>query len=418
MTGHTPLTPGATRRLASGTLRYFLDRDVDLDLGRDEGENEDGGEDGGEVLPNGSGQPKHSGQASPAQPAPVAKEAPGDRATPAIPVGPAGPSSSPRRRATDARGLLTLGWHGPCEPIIQPYSGPASPYWASKGFLGLLMPAGHPVWTAAEEALPAETADAVTVLGPPAMLIQSTAADGLVRLHNHGSNHVGEDDDPGYSRYAYSTRTGFTTTDQAGARPGRPLASPRDNHFALIIDGECTPRGPATPLASGPGWVASVTAPLPGVRIVSATMAHGRAEIRVHLVVGADAGTRVRQTGWACTPGRRTHGAPERRTGRASQPAVQPIAQLHPLHGYTGTARQLVAGPTMFGPGARVLALDGVTTAPESLFVSLASLTAEPDPAPAAALADIQVGGPRTIHVTWQDGTTAVLRLPELPEER
>lgn len=418
MTGHTPLTPGATRRLASGTLRYFLDGDVDLDLDREKGEDED------RALPNGSGQPNRSGHASPAQAAPV------DKTAPATPVIPAGPSPSPRRRATDARGLLTLGWHGPYEPIIQSYSGPASPYWASKGFLGLLMPAGHPVWTAAEEALPAETADAVTVLGPPAMLIQSTAADGLVRLHNHGSNHVGEDDDPGYSRYAYSTRTGFTAaetaaetaadkaTDKAGARPGAPLASPRDNHFALIVDGECTPRGPATPLASGPGWVASMTAPLSGVRIVSATVAHGRAEIRVHLVVGADAGTPVRQTGWACTPGRRTDGAPGCQTGRAAQSAVQPIAQLHPLHGYTGTARQLAAGSTMFGPSAQVLALDGVTTAPESLFVSLASLTAEPDPAPAAALANIHVSDPHTIHVTWQDGTSAVLQLPELPEER
>jgi hypothetical protein len=50
--------------------------------------------------------------------------------------------------ALDGRGLLTLGWHRPFPPMIQRYSGPASPYWASKAFLGLLLPAGHPVWTA------------------------------------------------------------------------------------------------------------------------------------------------------------------------------------------------------------------------------------------------------------------------------
>ena len=46
------------------------------------------------------------------------------------------------RGAVDDRGLLTLGWHGPDAAVLQGYSGPASPYWASKGFLGLLLPAG------------------------------------------------------------------------------------------------------------------------------------------------------------------------------------------------------------------------------------------------------------------------------------
>ncbi|WP_328319149.1 DUF2264 domain-containing protein [Streptomyces sp. NBC_00388] len=407
MTGHTPLSPGATRRLASGTLRYFMEGD-------------------------------EGPQPSPAEVAEVATVAEADRQDR---TAPAVRTRAPRRRATDERGLLTLGWHGPYEPIIQPYSGPASPYWASKGFLGLLMPADHPVWTAREEPLPVETSDAVTVLGPPALLIQSTAADGLVRLHNHGSNHVGEGDDPGYSRYAYSTRTGFTTA--VGTPPGAtadtttpaqppaaastgtaaaavpapssasspaPLDTPCDNHFALVVEGVSTPRGPATPLASGPGWVASVSVPAPGVRIVSATLAHGRAELRAHLVVGAGVGARVRQTGWAVVS--------------TSAPAMAlPLTgsrltgQLHPVHGYEAGPYRRAAGPTLFGPISRVLALDGVTTAPESLFVSLASLTAEPDPAPAAALADIHVSDPRTIHVTWWDGTTAVLRLPELPEE-
>ncbi|WP_326694198.1 DUF2264 domain-containing protein [Streptomyces sp. NBC_01766] len=376
LTGHTPLSPGATRRLASGTLRYFLD--------------------------------------------------------------PAAPDGRTHERATDEHGLLTLGWHGPYAPIIQTYSGPASPYWASKGFLGLLMPADHPVWTADEEPLPSETADTVTTLATPHLLIQSTAADGLVRLHNHGSNHVGQDEDPGYARYAYSTRTGPTSpattdsgsTDAAAAGSGSGTDSgadatehaPRDNHFALLTDAGPTVRGPATPLTSGSGWAASVTTPLPGVRIVSATLAHGRAELRAHLVLGAEPGTPVRQTGWATTPATPVPAAPATPTPAApTAPPASPgtaatgalTAQLHPVHGYTGTPRQLAAGSTLFGPRSDVLALDGRTTAPASLFVSLASLTAEPDPAPVDTLADIRVNDPRTIHVTWQDGTTAVLHLPE-----
>ncbi|MFJ9827386.1 DUF2264 domain-containing protein [Streptomyces sp. NPDC101160] len=323
LTGHTPLTPGATRRLASGALRHFLDRG-----------------------------------------------------------------------ATDEHGLLTLGWHGPYEPVLQAYSGPGSPYWASKGFLGLLLPADHPVWTATEEPLPAERADTVRPFGPTGLLVQTTAADGLVRLHNHGSNHVGAtewgaDDEPGYARHAYSTRTGPTTAPD-----------PADNHFALLRpDGTATTRGPAVPLGTGPDRAVSAHRPLPGVRVVSAVLVHGRAEVRVHLVLGAPEGTPVRQTGWTVHPG------PD-----------APVSQLHPVHGYGPEAAELPTGATLQGPGpTRTPALHGTTTGPATLFVSLASLTAEPDPAPVADLADVQVTGPHTLTVTWRNGTTARLAL-EAPD--
>ncbi|WP_328943033.1 DUF2264 domain-containing protein [Streptomyces sp. NBC_00250] len=320
LTGHTPLTPGATRRLASGTLRYFLDRG-----------------------------------------------------------------------ATDPNGLLTLGWHGPYAPLVQEYSGPGSPYWASKGFLGLLLPADHPAWTDPEEPLPAERADTVRPFAPAGLLVQTTAADGLVRLHNHGSNHVGSaeaaEDDPGYARHAYSTRTGPTTGP-----------APADNHFALLTeDGRTTTRGPAVPAGTGPGWAASRHTPCPGVRILSATLAHGRAEVRAHLVLGAPEGTPVRQTGWATTP-------------------EGPHAQLHPVHGYptdrgaTALPTELPTGETLQGPDSRTLALHGTTSGPATLFVALASLTAEPAPAPVTDLAAVRVAG-HTLHVTWRNGTTVELDL-------
>ncbi|MFE7585787.1 DUF2264 domain-containing protein [Streptomyces gardneri] len=309
LTGHTPLTPGAARRLASGSLRHFLDRG-----------------------------------------------------------------------ATDTNGLLTLGWHGPYPPLVQDYSGPGSPYWASKGFLGLLLPADHPAWTDPEEALPAERTDTVRPFAPAGLLVQTTAADGLVRLHNHGSNHVqsapGAEDDPGYARHAYSTRTGPSTGP-----------APADNHFALLAaDGRATTRGPATPAGTGKDWAASLHTPRPGVRILSATLAHGRTELRAHLVLGAPEGTPVRQTGWATTPD-------------------GPHAELHPVHGYGPDATELPTGETLQGPGSRALALHGVTRGPETLFVALASLTAEAAPAPVADLADVRVTG-HTLHVTWQHGST------------
>ncbi len=173
VTGHTPLTPGASRRIASGALRHFLDRG-----------------------------------------------------------------------ALTSEGLLSLGWYGPHEASLQEYSGPASPYWASKAFVALLAPADHALWTDTEEPAPVEEADRVLSLPGPGLLLQATRADGTVRLHNHGSDHVrpheGEsaaDDDPHYGRLAYSTRTGPTAR-----------ANVADNHLSVevvVSQPQCAPAHPS-----------------------------------------------------------------------------------------------------------------------------------------------------------------------------
>ncbi|MEW2292922.1 DUF2264 domain-containing protein [Streptomyces sp. NPDC006743] len=313
LTGHSPLTPGTTRRLASGALRHFLDRGV-----------------------------------------------------------------------TDEDGLLTLGWYGPCPPLVQSYSGPASPYWASKGFLGLLLPAGHPVWTAAEEPAPAERADTVLPLPAPGWLVQSTAADGLVRVHNHGSDDqpAGEvlPDDPLYARLAYSTATGPVFEGTA------------DNHFALLAGDEASERGPIRPLGAGPGWAASGHRPrvggaaLPGVTVTSLVLAAGDLEVHAHLVRGAATGTGVRHTGWAVagqavrttSDGGRARARAERGQGTAL------LSEAVVLHGFhTARARRLPAG-TAFGPSAAVPVLTGTVTGEECLFVSAMRLTGTDAAAPPA----------------------------------
>ena len=44
----------------------------------------------------------------------------------------------------------TLGFYGAFEPAVQPYSCRASAYWMGKAFLGLMVPADNPFWTAIE----------------------------------------------------------------------------------------------------------------------------------------------------------------------------------------------------------------------------------------------------------------------------
>jgi hypothetical protein len=276
LTGHTPLPPGETRRLASGALKYFL-----------------------------------------------------------------------QRGAVDSRGLLTLGWHGPDEAVLQGYSGPASPYWASKGFLGLLLPPDHPVWTAAEEPGPAERADAVTAIAPPNWLLQSTSSDGIVRLHNHGSEDVRYD--PYYTRLTYSTVT-----------------EPASSYDNSVIVGDDPSRTEIVPLGVGDGWVASRHTAGGGASVTSVVLARGAVEVRAHLVTGAGPGMAVRVTGWAARDGVRAE----------LQPAVGLSEELTGVTGEGG----------------------------DTLFVALARLTGETHPAPLTDTVSVRTGGARELTVRWSEG--------------
>ncbi|MFC7878036.1 DUF2264 domain-containing protein [Isoptericola sp. NPDC057391] len=135
--------------------------------------------------------------------------------------------------AVDDRGLLPVGWHGRFDRVRQLYTGGSSPYWASKGFLGLLLGADHPVWTATPELPEAWHAPRSVALRAPGWLVSATPADGVVRLLNHGSDRAIEHalapraDDPFYRRLAYSG----ATSPQLGARD---VAAPLDSHTALL----------------------------------------------------------------------------------------------------------------------------------------------------------------------------------------
>ncbi|MEU2540711.1 DUF2264 domain-containing protein [Streptomyces iakyrus] len=282
LTGRTPLPPGETRRLASGALKYFLDRG-----------------------------------------------------------------------AVDDRGLLTLGWHGPDASVLQGYSGPASPYWASKGFLGLLLPPDHEVWTAPEEPAPAERADFVTPIGPPNWLLQSTRSDGVVRLHNHGSEDVRYD--PYYTRLAYSTVT----------TPARTY----DN--SVLVAGDPSRTG-IEPLGAGEGWASSRHTAGGGARVTSVVLAHGAVEVRAHLVAGAAPGTAVRVTGWSAPDGLR--------------------AELLPAVGLDDD-------------------LTGVTAGDSTLFVALARLTAEADAVPLPETVAVTASEDGELTVRWSTGREMLVRL-------
>lgn len=104
-------------------------------------------------------------------------------------------------------GVLDLEWKRPAPDLLQSYNAPGSPLWASKGFLGLLLPPAHPVWQDVEEPLPIETSDVLRPMSGPEWLVVGRRADGVIRLLNHGSDGHPRRSDPLYRRLGYSSAT-------------------------------------------------------------------------------------------------------------------------------------------------------------------------------------------------------------------
>ncbi|MFD3619131.1 DUF2264 domain-containing protein [Streptomyces sp. NPDC058676] len=337
----TPLPPGRTRRLASGTLRHFAERG-----------------------------------------------------------------------APDERGLLTLGWYRPFLPVTQRYSGPASPYWASKAFLGLLLPESHPVWTAPEEPAPVDTADVRLALPAPGWLLHTTAADGIVRLVNHGSDRLPPppataEDSPHYARFAYSSATAPET-------PTAPDTGP-DNHIALLApDGTPSPRGRIHPLGASGGRAASWHRAR-GHRIETVSVVHGPWEVRVHHL-DVPPGTPVREGGWAVAddtapPVART--GPGRASARRADGLTSAITGLYGWDGTEGTvATALGANAVGHHSATPVLELGGGAR----LLVTLVVLSADPDALRPGAGASVAADG--TVEIRFPDGTRERVapRLSDAPE--
>lgn len=331
----------------------------------------------------------------------------------------------------DPDGLLTLGWHHEWRRLAQRYSGTGSPYWASKGLLGLALPAQHPVWTAAAEPLPVDVGDVLAVAGAPGWAISGTRADGIVRVVNHGTDHAFEGDltgdSPLYARLGYSTatsplldvpawtdpgdqsvvlrdaqgrathRSGFRTLDLPAVESAAVLGSVAEAHW-LDADPAAPDHGSGRPGAArvaGSVTTVSVVRGAWEVRFVRAT----------DLVTDGDA-TAARAleiTGWAVSGADADHAGPGDVHAGGLRSRVVPL-----LGGLTAGAREHTDA-TPFGPRT-VVPFAAAEPVPAVGWAAVAVGLWGPsaDPTPPGAEVDDGVA-----VVTWPDGTMTRARLPE-----
>lgn len=347
-----------------------------------------------------------------------------------------------RHGATDAHGLLTLGWHRPYRGVLQVYSGPASPYWASKGFLGLALPADHPVWTAPSEQLPVEQGDFARSLTAPGWLISGTAADGVVRVVNHGGDHADpardHADDPTYARFAYSTHTAPETPGDPTATPHQDAcahADPLDNAVVLLdADGRASHRRPAVRISqeattavsrSRAHWPEDATwDPFggPDTRyrqgpwLTVGSALRGSVEVRAVRIDGDPGpGRQLRIGGWALA----AETAPAASVAPAADPARATVrggdGLVSTVVGVLGLPAALVAsGHDSNAMGAHSATPAVATDGPAAhgvLYAALVHLGAGDPPAwpQVTACAD---GTDLLAEVAWPGGTRDTIRLP------
>ncbi|MFC1537721.1 DUF2264 domain-containing protein, partial [Gemmatimonadota bacterium] len=122
---------------------------------------------------------------------------------------------------------LQLGHLGEYPPIVEPYSGPASPYWAAKAFWCYLLADDDPFWTDREEPSEVEKKSFSIAVPSAGMLVRGHNPSGMVEIINQRSkHHVAKK----YSNFSYSTHHGFEITQAGGTYC-------YDNSFCLTRDG-------------------------------------------------------------------------------------------------------------------------------------------------------------------------------------
>jgi hypothetical protein len=371
--------------------------------------------------------------------------------------------------SVDEHGLLPVGWHHRYDRIRQLYTGAASPYWASKGFLGLLLPPDHAVWTAEAELPEAWRADAVVPLRAPGWLVSTTAEDGLVRIVNHGSDRLLEHavepraDDPFYRRAAYANLVSPQLSQDA-------IAAPVESHVALLDSGDAPSHRDGVdrlalddhvatswsrvhwldlPSSSGggsssDGAAATWASIRRGPRLVTASVVRGRFEVRIGWYLqdvpdGApgnrphagdahgvaawphDVGPWSLQIGgWALAAPDASRLAVE--TGTDWVRVVRPDGLSSLVRGLTGlsvpgTRRRLGADP-LAAASATPWLRSGRTVAPGEVGAALVVLTGAPSPLDLDAVESVTrlPDADRTrVAVRWRDGLVDVVDGPTSP---
>ena len=338
--------------------------------------------------------------------------------------------------AIDEHGLLSVGLFGEWPAMAQTYSGAGSPYWASKGFLGLMLPADHAVWTAVEEPLPIEQGDVRRVIRPAGWIVSGTQADGIVRVINHGADNgrpgARTGDSPLYARFGYSTATmppviGATIDDPADNMVGALDDAGRSTHrsgFARGVIGDDGTAAFATSVAEarwvdssiggpsydhGAGRTGAVT---DGPRLATASIVRGSWEVRAtrrlpHPAVPTDP-IPLRVSGWPLAGP--AEAAADITDGEVTLELDGLRSELRALSGPATASVHAESGTSPIGETTSIPRLEFGAVAEGDVMIAAVRLGRGSEPAPGVVVVPA-ADGAVTVCVSWPDGAVSAVQL-------
>ncbi|HEV7525424.1 MAG TPA: DUF2264 domain-containing protein [Acidimicrobiia bacterium] len=330
-------------------------------------------------------------------------------------------------------GIPAFGWYGAFPAIADSYSTPLSTLMASEAFVGLLLPADHPVWTADEPDVP-PTGSVARVLTTPGFVC-TASDDGVVRMASHGASSPAVAAHPGYRRIGYSNRSA-PATGSLGARDvdgqvsvltgagnvlrrhGFVLLGAGDRYAASTWVPEVAPRSGKLPRLESfarrlPRRMqprALRARPVRHDRVETASLARPDMELRISHLWSLDGGV-LRDGGLAVS-----HDRPPVVTQGEGWCAVTTADGLTGavigLFGWGGSGWVGGEAASPFGAHSVVPYVDGDGRGPESVLVSAHILTSGTvDPEAVRASVSIEMVGHRIVVARMADGEEHLVQL-------
>ena len=194
-----------------------------------------------------------------------------------------------RERITDNGGVLTVGYHYPNLHMAEGYNAAGSPMWCLMSFACLMLPESDPFWSCDAAALPA-LSTIVLALGGTGLVQRDAAGEVVLFPSGRVPGHPFAQSDNKYSKFAYSSRFGFSV-----ARSQRTLeeAAP-DSMLAFVINGRVFVRDGVEESevrrdADGALCLVSRWSPWPGIEVKTELepLADGMGHVRRHRVQSA-----------------------------------------------------------------------------------------------------------------------------------
>lgn len=186
-----------------------------------------------------------------------------------------------RQPMCDRDGIMPVGYAYPNLLMSEAYNSPGSPYWAMKAFLPLALGDDHAFWQA-EEADPDPEPEVVS-LPVPGML--KWEVPGNLTVLSGGQQGIQFRQGPEkYSKFAYSTRYGFSVENDTRSFPTGPfdsmLAFSDDGHHYRVRMAELDARSSDEVLYSR--W-----SPMSGVEVETWLLPRAPWHLRIHRIVTA-----------------------------------------------------------------------------------------------------------------------------------